>query len=332
MLIIQVKELLLIKCLYPLTEDKKYDILVGLSVCEELIVRPQGGSLTKEDSLIDRQIGGTSFNIALAAKKVFGLNVKLMGSLGSGPKQIGRSFVEPAVTSHGIDFHPLPVRKGTAIGIIRLRPNRPPKIYSCKPAYISMPIDEVASQTSLSQPAICVASGVMKEETPLIEAMFKASPKSLRILNPRGSLIKSSNDFTRLLKKTHILMINHEELSLFLGEDIPEDGVRQKQIQRLHQIGVPTVIVTCNAHGAVLSHAPEKLWLTQPVVPADNVIDTTGAGDSFLSGVVAAIARKKPPQAMLKSGATLASLVVRRQGGSNLPSLEQFKDELRKLS
>ena len=73
-------------------------------------------------------------------------------------------------------------------------------------------------------------------------------------------------------------------------------------------------------------------WLCLPL-SADEVVDTTGAGDAFTAALVTALLRGRPPEAAAKYASATASVTVGHPGGRpNLtpeamrPYLEQLDD------
>ncbi|MFM7245664.1 MAG: PfkB family carbohydrate kinase [Planctomycetaceae bacterium] len=82
--------------------------------------------------------------------------------------------------------------------------------------------------------------------------------------------------------------------------------------------------VKCGTRGIVLSSA-EGCLIEVPCIPAPGpVIDTTGAGDSFLGGLVMGLAREMPLEAAARLGAATAACCVTRAGATaGLLGLEQ---------
>jgi sugar/nucleoside kinase (ribokinase family) len=75
---------------------------------------------------------------------------------------------------------------------------------------------------------------------------------------------------------------------------------------------VGTLVITRGAHGAV---AVEKDYLVEvPAAPVSSVVDTTGAGDLFAAGFLAARCREKPLKACLETGSVAAAEVISHFG------------------
>jgi sugar/nucleoside kinase (ribokinase family) len=91
-------------------------------------------------------------------------------------------------------------------------------------------------------------------------------------------------DLLKILKRVHILIINEEE-----ARELTEQTVTHKAARAILDLGPQMVVVKLGEHGAFLQTA--NLRFTCPAVPIENVVDPTGAGDSFAGGFVGAIAR-----------------------------------------
>lgn len=80
------------------------------------------------------------------------------------------------------------------------------------------------------------------------------------------------------------------------------------------------IVVTQGARGSKIKNGPEEAAL-----PA-KVIDTTGAGDSFIAGFLHAYLSGKDPVQCLKLGNLLASMVVSRPGASPAFTYNEVSD------
>ena len=61
-----------------------------------------------------------------------------------------------------------------------------------------------------------------------------------------------------------------------------------------------------------------------------NVLDTVGAGDSFLATLVEGILNKTKPQEILKKACAVAALVASKEGATPLVSVTEINDLLNK--
>ena len=91
---------------------------------------------------------------------------------------------------------------------------------------------------------------------------------------------------------------------------------------RLLAKGVGTTLITLGARGA-LFHARDRSILV-PAVEAGPVVETAGAGDAFVGGFAAALARGDEPLAATRFGCAVAGLSVTRAGTApSMPTLAE---------
>jgi sugar/nucleoside kinase (ribokinase family) len=86
-------------------------------------------------------------------------------------------------------------------------------------------------------------------------------------------------DLRRLLKRVDALVLNDSEAQLLTKTDNLRVAAEQ-----LHRLGPAWIIIKKGSHGAMLS-GPDGLFLA-PAYPLRKVVDPTGAGDSFVGGLI----------------------------------------------
>ncbi len=91
--------------------------------------------------------------------------------------------------------------------------------------------------------------------------------------------------FKEVIKKVTMVLINDEEACFFTGEQTPIKAARA-----LLAYGTDYVVVKKGRHGAMLVTRDELFVV--PAYQLEDVVDPTGAGDSFAGGVMGYIARK----------------------------------------
>lgn len=84
-------------------------------------------------------------------------------------------------------------------------------------------------------------------------------------------------ELTKLMGRVDVVIVNDQEATSLTGETDAEAAGK-----KLLETGAPNVIVKKGAHGAVLVSA-DKVF-SCPSCKIDNILDTTGAGDSFAGG------------------------------------------------
>lgn len=131
----------------------------------------------------------------------------------------------------------------------------------------------------------------------------------------------TKNELLEVLKKSDILLINESEAELISGTD----NIDRSAVQ-LQGLGPSTVVIKKGSSGAVLFHGEEKVSIG--AYPVKDVIDTTGAGDTFGGGFVSALASGGTFRDALIKGSALASICVEGFGIESL--LEVNLEEIKK--
>jgi 2-dehydro-3-deoxygluconokinase len=110
--------------------------------------------------------------------------------------------------------------------------------------------------------------------------------------------------FTALARDIDLVLPSLDDEDLLFGPATPQD-----HIARWQAAGVQTVVAKCGAEGCWIGEAgtaPRKLAAR----PAGQVVDTTGAGDSFNAGFLAARLRGAGLDEAVGAGQALARIVV----------------------
>jgi len=112
------------------------------------------------------------------------------------------------------------------------------------------------------------------------------------------------DDLLKLLCRIDVFVLNDSEARQLTKED---NVIRAAE--KIHRLGPKHVIVKKGEHGAILS-SPGGLFVA-PAFPLSQVVDPTGAGDSFVGGLIGYLAsRKGPIETNLKRGMIYGSVVA----------------------
>lgn len=113
------------------------------------------------------------------------------------------------------------------------------------------------------------------------------------------------------LKRVACLVCNQQEAGILFGEDY--DGCDPGQLcaslaRKIHEVGLSNLVVTMGAQGSVFVTLDGKGgWCPPQEV---EVVDTTGAGDAFFSGLVIGLTYGKGMAESCEIGTRLASAVI----------------------
>jgi sugar/nucleoside kinase (ribokinase family) len=95
-------------------------------------------------------------------------------------------------------------------------------------------------------------------------------------------------DLLRLLKRLDGFVLNDSEAQQLTGDDNVFTALK-----KIHRLGPKYVVIKQGSHGSILS-GPPGLFIC-PTYPLRKVVDPTGAGDSFVGGMMGYLAAAKGP-------------------------------------
>jgi ribokinase len=123
-------------------------------------------------------------------------------------------------------------------------------------------------------------------------------PSSAALLSP---------EFLDHAEGAGLLLPNADEARMLSGEEEPERAARALAVR------FGEVVVTLGAGGALWTDGGESV--RAEALPVEAAVDSTGAGDAFAAGLLAARLNGAAPAEALSAGARLAAEAVTRPGG-----------------
>jgi sugar/nucleoside kinase (ribokinase family) len=113
---------------------------------------------------------------------------------------------------------------------------------------------------------------------------LKRRPKLVALDTMNFWMDIAMDDLKKVLKKVDVLTINDEEARQLSGE---HSIVKAAAI--IQEMGPKFLVIKKGEHGALLFHKGKKFYA--PALPLEEVIDPTGAGDTFAGGFMGWIAK-----------------------------------------
>ncbi len=130
-------------------------------------------------------------------------------------------------------------------------------------------------------------------------------------------------DITELLPYIDYIFPNESEIALLTGEKDP-----YRNVQLLLDMGVKTAVIKCGEKGCIVGDHTGVYSV--PAVPAERCVDTTGAGDTFVSGFLWGISEGLETAECAKFACAAASFAVESVGATDgIPSLETIRKRVR---
>jgi len=102
-----------------------------------------------------------------------------------------------------------------------------------------------------------------------------------------------------------------------------------KAAELISRLGPKIVLVTQGGKGSILYYDNKLKKI--PTIPAEKVVDTTGAGDSYAAGFIVEYLRTQDPEHSALFAASVASFVVEGVGATTLPTREMSINRLNKF-
>lgn len=275
--------------------------------------------------------GGSAYNIQVAISKA-GLPSKLFAALGSGGERpdIFREVMEIFLDT--LDVQRLWVRKqDSSISLVLHPTNERRRMLSCKtpiiPEKTKENIECITTHLATCEPEFVILTGLMPDELELAEPFLKYT-KGKRVLSPHVDLIQSGG-LTDILPQINYLFLNGFESETILGKKPTLDTLQK--FTREHKLEF--VSVTTPTHGVLVATSDDRFQIPSIDHP-DPVVDTTGAGDAFLAGVIIAILKGNlSARTSALYGCCHARLACTIEGSANLPpwpKVEELVQEARK--
>ena len=285
------------------------DVLVVGSLNMDLRIRtprlPAPGE-TLTGSGFDTDGGGKGANQAVAAARQ-GARVAMLGAVG---QDAHGAALLAALQADGIDTHAVERIAGTPSGTaaILLMPDGENSIVVIPGANHALTPERVRAQAArLRQARVVVAQ---------LECPLDAVTEALAIAREAGAVtvlnaapVQPLDD--ALLGQLDWLVVNEIEAAALAGMPVPGPAEARAVAEQLRRRGPRQVLVTLGAEGLVLAGPEGTLALPAPRVQA---ADTTGAGDTVVGALAAALAAGRPLREALTRAQAAAALAVTRLG------------------
>ncbi|MDI6643729.1 MAG: carbohydrate kinase family protein [Methanobacteriaceae archaeon] len=280
--------------------------IIGLGTCNADFILKIPRFVCGDDEVEVEQffssLGGSASNFCVALSR---LNVKTGIMARIGDDELGKWALDK-FKEEGVDIERLvSVEGSTGMTFIAVDPSGERSIYSFTGANKQFKVSD-DDINYIKKSKILHISGIY------CEVADEASKHSNQIsLNP-GTLLSAYgiDKLLNIIKRTKFLFLNKKELLLLTNKDL-KDGA-----QILLDEGVPIVIVTQGCDGASVFTQEDIIHSSACDV---KVVDTTGAGDAFAAGFLAAYSKNKDILDCLEFANQVAAECVQKWGPMNVP-------------
>jgi ribokinase len=297
-------------------------IFVVGSINRDLVVYVDGLPRPGETIFGDRFqqfSGGKGANQAVAASRLGG-NVYLVGNVGADP--FGKEMRD-FLAGENIDISEIAIldTAPTGIALITVDSASENSIVVVSGANMVWPTRDLARLKIERRDVV-----VCQFEIPLeiSESVFARAKEigATTILNPAP--VKPVPE--RILRTVDYLVVNEVELETLAGTTVnPDDRASvHAAMAKLHERGRFAIVATLGPRGALVSSPTGRYEAKGYNVDA---VDTTGAGDCFIGGFAASLAKSDSvPDAIDFANKAAAISVTRRGAASSFPTFPEVRD------
>lgn len=252
-------------------------------------------------------LGGSASNFAVGLSRV-GVDVGIIARVGQ--DNFG-DLAAKILEEEGVKIDRLlKISESTGMAFIAVDKNGERSIYTSMGANAGFELEKKDIEY-IKRSKLLHVTGMYKE---VVEEAIRYA--KLISINPGTVLCSYGIDvLERIIRKAHILFLNKKEVSILTGENF------QEGVKVLVEMDIPMVVVTCGKDGA-------NLYTPDGMIHAKNIetepLDTTGAGDAFAAGFIAAYIKNKGMDKCLELGNILASNCVSKLGAINVPRIDEL--------
>ena len=270
-----------------------------------------------------REISGGSAANSMAGVAALGLNAAFVGQVAD--DQLGDIFAHD-MRALGVRFDTPPLSGGLPTGrcLILVTPDAQRTMNTCPGASHQLTSDAL-DQAMIRSASVTFLEGYLWGPEQPRKAMLEAA----EIAHQAGRSVAFTLSESLCIpgRREGVMgLIDSGLVDVLFGN---EDEVRHLTGCRtlgecLDSLGrkVPVLVITRGAAGAVALADGERVEI--PAAPVTKVVDTTGAGDLFAAGFLAARCRGRPLRGCLEAGATAAAEVISHFGARPEADLRQL--------
>ena len=294
-------------------------LCVGIAVCDVLIKPVSAETLARDTTraqFVKLLGGGDAFN---AAGNMAALGIKVRLVAGIGRDELG-DLLRGSLARQGVEARLVEKDTPTSAAAVLIRPDGERSFVSFHGAshQLSEPDIEDAVFDGAKTMYVGSAFGLPGlDGEGMAKLMRRAKQAGLETaLDVTGEMTRERLDaFSEVLRHVDIFMPSLREARSLTGRGDPLDAARA-----LSEFGPKTVVVKCGAQGCVA--LSDGAQYASPGFPAE-AVDTTGAGDAFVSGFLAAREKGYGLEDCLRYANAAGAVCVGRVGASG--TLEGFQ-------
>jgi fructokinase len=258
--------------------------------------------------------GGAPMNVALHLNAI-GLDAAIASSVGN--DDAGKQLVDFLANS-GVDTSLIQTdeKLPTSEVLVHLDENNNASYEICEPvAWDNIQLNDALAKKAQNSGLIIYGSLASRNPTTRETLLKLLDNDAVKLIDVNLRQPYDKQDVLELLlAKSDIVKLNDDELRVFAGWNGIEGKTEQELIKWFVQhYNVEMLCVTRGEKGAAMFH--ENTFYEHPGFKV-NAVDTVGAGDAFLAGLVAAFLQKKSPKEAITFACATGAFVASKAGAT----------------
>lgn len=289
-------------------------ILVADVIVEPVDKYPGKGVLEKVNSITVHN-GGNAMTASINVKKL-GVDTSIVGMVGD---DMFGTFLKSRLDDYNVDTRGLKISSETqtSASVLMVDKNAERSFFHCVGTNVAFSINDIDFDVISECDIVFVTGTFLLTHFDGIETMeFLKKCKQMGKTTMLDVCWDSNGNWGKLLNMSmpyiDYLMPSIDEAVCIAGEEDPE-----KIADVFVSKGAKNVIIKLGSKGSFLRKENEAKGKVFPPFFVENPVDTTGAGDSFCSGFIAAFAKGKPLDECMEFANAVGAMSVMAKGATS---------------
>ncbi|WP_413724130.1 ribokinase [Sodalis sp. RH16] len=296
----------------------KTDVLVVGSLNFDILIKQSrlpfiGETFNGED--LYQMPGGKGGNQAVQCARL-GLNVRMVGCVGE--DLFGQELIKSLVENH-ISCFDIKQCGASGLGLVQILQDGNYCSTIIKGANYHLDVRDIKDDFFADAPLVILQSEIPENVVKKVVDRARHHNCIILLNNAPARFIEDE-----MLSKVDFLVINETEASFMLGYQVntPEDAF--KAAATLKGRVRKSVIITLGEKGSVV--ISDEVNSHFPAIKCDNVVDATGAGDSYIGALGYGIIKNLPLAESIRFASEVSAYSVQNYGGQgSFPTLEKLQ-------
>ncbi len=304
-------------------QNKPIDIVTIGELLIDMIPEQYGDQF--EATTFRKYFGGSPSNIAMNVKQL-GLQPVVASAVGN--DGLGKFLINHLQQANMDTSHVQQVNQSTSIVVVSKSTSSPVPIFYRDADYhldYTEQLEKTLSQTKMVHFSCWPISMEPSRQT-IEKILSKAKEQEILTCfdpNYHPMIWRKDEDaipyIKSIISQVDIIKPSEDDAERLFGKDTPEN-----QLAKFLELGAKFVILTLGKDGAIASNGEETTTFS---TLADQVVDTTGAGDAFWSGLYTGLVQGQKVKEAIQLGFAVSAYKLRYTGAVvSLPTVAKLKE------